>query len=218
MQLQKWRKVEIFSAILVFLLSYFFVAVIFFAKWPNWWEWTVPERSPMTWLQSLLLFSNALAASTLVIWNYLQSDKSKMFWWALLALGFAYLMLDERFSIHERIRDLYLAPNQIKIPVFFWTSDGDFILLLYGLIAMLFIFPYFKLFQVRKSAVYWVISSFSVAVISISMDSISFKSYPRIVQNIQQFSEEILEIFVMNSFLIALLFVLSFSIQQTWKR
>jgi hypothetical protein len=218
MQLQKWRKVEIFSAILVFLLSYLFVAVIFFAKWPNWWEWTVPERSPMTWLQSLLLFSNALAASTLVIWNYLQSDKSKMFWWALLALGFAYLMLDERFAIHERIRDLYLAPNQIKIPVFFWTSDGDFILLLYGLIAMLFIFPYFKLFQVRKSAVYWVISSFSVAVISISMDSISFKSYPRIVQNIQQFSEEILEIFVMNSFLIALLFVLSFSIQQTWKR
>ncbi|MXQ53570.1 hypothetical protein [Shimazuella alba] len=218
MQPQKWRKIEIFSAILVFLLSYLFVAVIFFAKWPNWWEWTVPERSPMTWLQSLLLFSNALAASILVIWNYLQSDKSKMFWWALLALGFAYLMLDERFAIHERIRDLYLAPNQIKIPVFFWTSDGDFILLLYGLIAMLFIFPYFKLFQVRKAAVYWVISSFSVAVISISMDSISFKSYPRIVQNIQQFSEEILEIFVMNSFLIALLFVLSFSIQQTWKR
>jgi hypothetical protein len=218
MQPQKWRKVEIFSAILIFLLSYLFVAVIFFAKWPNWWEWTVPERSPMTWLQSLLLFSNALAASILVIWNYLQSDKSKMFWWALLALGFAYLMLDERFAIHERIRDLYLAPHQIKIPVFFWTSDGDFILLLYGLIAMLFIFPYFKLFQVRKAAVYWVISSFSVAVISISMDSISFKSYPRIVQNIQQFSEEILEIFVMNSFLIALLFVLSFSIQQTWKR
>lgn len=217
MQPQKWRKVEIFSAVLTFLLTYLFVALLFFAKWPNWWEWTVPEQSPMTWMQSLLLFLNVLAASALGILCYLQNEKSKMYWWLLLSFGFLYLMLDERFAIHERIRDVYLAPQNIKIPLFFWTAAGDFLLILYIIIALAFIYPYFKLFRVRKAALYWLISGFFVAIITVCIDSFSFKTYSRLMQNVQQFSEELLEIYVMNSFFISLLLLLSFSIQQAWK-
>lgn len=218
MQPQKWRNIEILSAVLLFLLSYLFAAFLFFAKWPNWWEWTVPEQSPMTWMQSVLLFLNAIAASALGIWSYLQNEKAKMYWWLLLGAGFLFLMLDERFAIHERIRDLYLAPHHIKIPLFFWTSAGDFLLLLYVTVAIAFVYPYYKLFRVRKAALYWVISSFIVAVISVSMDSISFKTSSRLIQNVQQFSEELLEMYVMNSFFLSLLLLLSFSIQHTGKK
>jgi hypothetical protein len=214
----KWNKVEKFVCTFVFLISLFFVGMIFFAKWPNWWEWTVPEQSPMTWMQSLLLFLNVIAASSLAVWNYLQNDKAKMRWWILLAVGLTYLMLDERFAIHERIRDLYLAPQGVKIPFFFWTTSGDFILLLYVMIGVSLCYPYLKLFRLRKSAFYWLVSAFVIAVITIGIDSISFKTYSRFIQNVQQFSEELLEIFVMNSFFIALFLLLSFQIQQAMKK
>jgi hypothetical protein len=218
MQPQKWRNVEIFTAVLLFLLTYLFVAFLFFARWPNWWEWTVPEQSPMTWMQSLLLFLNALIAAALGILCYLQNEKTKKYWWFLLSCAFFYLMLDERFAIHERIRDSYLAPQNIKIPLFFWTSAGDFLLLLYVIVAIAFIYPYLKLFRVRKAALYWLTSGFIVAVITICIDSISFKTYSRLMQNVQQFSEELLEIYVMIACIISLTLLLSFSIQQIAKR
>ena len=101
---RKWHKIEILSAVAIFFLSYLFATFLFLAKWPNWWEWTVPEQSPMTWMQTLLLFLNALAASALGIWSYLQNEKSKMYWWMLLALGFLiYQLFSELEEIDKKL-------------------------------------------------------------------------------------------------------------------
>ncbi len=121
-----------------------------------------------------------------------------------MAAAFFYLTLDERFAIHERIRDKFLAPEDIKLSLFFWTSPGDFILLIF-LVAGLIMSPFFiKLFKKRKSSLICFITAIVFSALAVLIDSIEVKSMAMDIQRAEQFIEEILEttgmIFFLNSF------------------
>ncbi len=50
--------------------------------------------------------------------------------WQLLAVGFAAPAVDERFALHERLRDAVLAPRGISVPFLPWVAPGDFLVML----------------------------------------------------------------------------------------
>jgi len=189
---------------LINALPLLFICILFVAQWPEWWKWIIFERTPMTWMESLLLYSCAIMALGCASLMYINQNSIKSKRWFFLGLVFFYLTLDERFAIHERIRDGFLAPNDINIPLFFWTSSGDYILLL--LLALgLFTLPYMiTLFKERKIALYCFIFSIVISSIAVVIDSIEVKELSIELQREEQFIEEILEtvgmLFFLNSF------------------
>lgn len=106
-------------------------ALLAAARWPRYWQWIAPELTPMTFSQALLLGCSALLAALLAILARLHGrPASERRYWTFLAAALAFLMLDERFAIHERVRDGLLAGYGTPVP---WGAPGDYLLLLYAL-------------------------------------------------------------------------------------
>src|SRR5918995_4015904 len=91
------------------------------ARWPSWWSWIAPEQTPMTWLQSVVLVL-AAAGSMLIAYVLRLSGTRRVTAWWVLAAGFGGLAFDERFAIHERVRDGVLAPRDITVPFLPWVA------------------------------------------------------------------------------------------------
>lgn len=199
-RLKLFERVIILSNVIISVL---FVSLLIIGKYPNWWEWVIFERSPMTWFESILLFSCLLLSVGCLLFSYLKeyNDKTKL--WALMVIGFGYLTLDERFAIHERIRDSFLAPKGIKLPIFFWTSAGDFILLAFLVIGLILLPKVLKLFKQRKTSLICFITGICFSAIAILIDSYNFEEMSVEVLRVEQFVEEILEtsgmLFFVNS-------------------
>lgn len=76
----------------------------------------------MTWLQSVVLVLAAAAALLVaVLLRMRHAERGARAPWLVLALGFAGLAVDERFALHERIRDGLLAPRGIRLPLLPWA-------------------------------------------------------------------------------------------------
>lgn len=106
------------------------------ARYPEWWSWIAPEQTPMTWLQSVAL---VLAGCGSLLVGYVlgrfEPDRSVRLWW-MLAAGLGWLAVDERFAVHERIRDGFLAPRTIGLPFLPWLAPGDIVLLVYAAVGL----------------------------------------------------------------------------------
>ena len=196
----KFRSIEIFTSAAVVWGTLLFVLLLFFARWPYWWELTVPEMSPMTWMESLLLFIIAITAGLAAMLCHLKSDKISFRLWSTFSIGFLYLTLDERFAIHERIRDNLLAPMRIKLPLFFWTRYGDFILLVFLVAGLAFSFKMVNILKHRKISYILFVTGLLFAAAAVLLDSFEFTGYSLEVQRWEQFLEEILEIISMLFF------------------
>jgi len=172
-------------------------------KQPNWWENVILERSPMTWFESMLLWSCFMLSGGCLLFSILREEKSKTILWVILVLGFGFLTLDERFALHERMRDGFFAPKGIKIPIFFWTSAGDFILLVFMVIGLLMLPKILKLFKERKTALIFFIIGIVFAVTAILMDSLNVHEMSIEFLRAEQFIEELFEttgmLFFLNS-------------------
>ncbi|MCM1988990.1 hypothetical protein [Oceanirhabdus seepicola] len=201
--MNKLKKLEKFIIILNIIISISFISLLVIGKWPNWWEYVILERSPMTWFESMLLWSCFMLCGGCLLFSILREEKSKSILWIILVLGFAFLTLDERFALHERIRDGFLAPKGIKIPLFFWTSAGDFILLVFMVIGLLMLPKILKLFRERKTALIFFIIGIFFAVTAILMDSLNVHEMSIEFLRVEQFIEEIFEttgmLFFLNS-------------------
>lgn len=211
------RKLELVEKITIVLgvgFSVLFVLFLVVAQLPSWWKWIIFERTPMTWFESLLLYTCALISFGCTTFSFLERENKRTTLWALLGFAFFYLMLDERFAIHERIRDNILAPHNIKLPIFFWTSAGDFILLLYLVAGILLLPKFLALFKVRKSAYRLFIIGLCVSIVAVLMDSFNVKKMSIEFQRLEQFIEEILETAGMLFFLNALFLVFTHYIKK----
>ena len=102
-------------------------------RWPRWWEWIAPEQSPMTFFQAGFLLLAATLALLHAAAERLAGTMAGARRWAIVAAGFAALMLDERFALHERLRDGYLASTGLRLP---WGGPGDWVLLLAALVGL----------------------------------------------------------------------------------
>lgn len=113
--------------VLLLLLAVAAPAALAAAKYPRYLLWIAPELRPMTWLQTVVLVLAAAAAGLI---SFTGSLRGWSGWqrlpYAALGLGLLYLALDDRFAVHERIRDRILAPRNLRIPGLTWLASGHF--------------------------------------------------------------------------------------------
>lgn len=95
---------------------------------PDYGRFVGDEDTPVTWLQSVLLVVVAVLGAAVAARRWLAGGR--LWPWIALAPGFAWLAVDERFVIHERLRDEVLAERLPKLLP--WGEAGDVVLLVYA--------------------------------------------------------------------------------------
>lgn len=178
-------------------------ALLFAAQYPQWWVWIAQEQVPMTWFQSVTLVVAGVVS--LLAWFVSRaSSEAAGVGLAVLAFGFACLGFDERFAIHERIRDGVLAPRGIRLPLLTWIAPGDFILVLVALTGIALLPTVLRSLRGDR----WVIGLFAVGVVlslvSVGTDSIDPGTWSVAGERVQQTLEECIELWAGLSFLGAL--------------
>jgi hypothetical protein len=170
------------------------------ARWPRWWTQIAPEQSAMTWLQSVLLVVASAGAAMIAI-----ADRSRSRMWLVLAVGFGGLALDERFTIHERVRDTLLAPRHVAVPFLPWVAPGDFLLLAYGVVGLTLLPSVIAVFRPDRPATRALILGVLFASVAAGVDSINPATWTIGQERIQQSLEECIELASDLSLLAAIL-------------
>jgi len=195
---KKIKRIEKIGIILPIAFSILFIFFIIVAQYPEWWKWIVFELTPLTWLESTLLFTIFLTAAVNAFFSYLENDKTKTILWSILAFSFFLLAFDERFAIHERIRDRFLAPKDISLP---WTSPGDVVLIFAAITGLSFLPLFLKLFKERKAALVLFLCGVGMAALSVIIDSFNVENQSVSYQQWEQTIEEMIETSAMLLFL-----------------
>lgn len=174
--------------------------LLFVAQYPQWWVWIAQEQVPMTWFQSVTLVVAGVVS--LLAWFIARTCGHRpRLGLALLAVGCAALAFDERFAIHERVRDGVLAPRDIRLPLLTWIAPGDFLLLLVA-VAGLIVLPIVLRAMGRDR---WVLGLFALGVllslVAVGTDSIDPSTWSVETERVQQTLEECIEFWAGLSFL-----------------
>lgn len=176
------------------LLTWLLVpGLLFMARYPTWWAWIAPEQVPMTWFQSVtLVVAGALAALAWFVARL--GDLRPRAGLALLAVGFCALAFDERFALHERLRDGYLAPRDIRLPLLPWVAPGDFLLLLVGLVGLVLLPVVLGSMREDRWATGLLAVGVVLACVTVGTDSIDPHTWSVAAERVQQTLEEVLEL------------------------
>jgi hypothetical protein len=171
------------------------------ARWPSWWAWVAPEQTPMTWLQSVTL---VLAAAGSMLIGYIlrlaadgnpaAEDRAGLTAWWVLAAGCVALAFDERFAIHERVRDGVLAPRGVTIPFLPWVAPGDFLLLLVGLAGLALLPTVWRALRADRGASHALLLAVGLAVVAVGMDSVDPSTWTVHAERVEQTAEEVVEL------------------------
>ena len=168
-------------------------AVLMAARWPQWWAWVAPEQTPMTWLQSVVLVLAAASALLLAHVLRLSGVTGPAVWW-LLAGGFAALAVDERFALHERVRDGFLAPRGVTVPFLPWVAPGDFLVLGIGIVGLAVLPLVWRALADDRAARVALLLGVGLAVVAVAMDSIDPSTWTVAAERVQQTAEEVVEL------------------------
>lgn len=188
---------EKITVIAVFLGTYSFVFLLFMAQYPEWWIWTVPEQTPLAWLQSMMLILIGITS----FYNFIhEKNKEKFKWFLIYSLAFFYLAFDERFALHERVRDAILIPMNFKIPFLPWVKTGDYILIIFMILGLILLKKFLKLYRENKLSLVFFIAGVIISAVAVMVDSVDLHNTSLMCQRVQQFSEEIIELTAMNCF------------------
>ncbi|MGE9808388.1 MULTISPECIES: hypothetical protein [unclassified Janibacter] len=174
------------------------------ARWPQWWAWIASEQTPMTWLQSVVL---VLAAMGSLLVGYLTGrlggGRRETLPWLVLAAGFGSLALDERFAVHERLRDGILAPRGISVPFLPWVAPGDFLMMGVGLVGLALLPMVWRAIRVDALARTALIVGVVLSIIALGMDSIDPSTMSIATERLEQTLEECVELAAGLSYLAA---------------
>ena len=165
--------------------------ILVLAQWPRYWLWIASEQAPLAFLEALLLFSAALLAGLLALLAVFEERPfPERRTWALASLGFSFLGVDERFALHERIRDNVLADFGVGLP---WGSPGDYLLLLY-LGAGVFLLPaLLKLLRSERPSAGMFVAGAFLAGLSVFADSLDVRTMAPSTERLEQSLEEVVE-------------------------
>ncbi|MQA05285.1 MAG: hypothetical protein GEV07_22030 [Streptosporangiales bacterium] len=159
------------------------------ARWPSWWAWIAPEQTPMTWLQSVVL---VLAAAGALLLAAIGAPAPRI--WLLLAVGLCGLAFDERFAVHERIRDGFLAPRDVRVPFLPWVGPGDFLLLGVALVGLgVLPFVWRALAGDRLARVAFAVGV-GLALVAVASDSVDPARWSVAAERWEQSLEEVVEL------------------------
>ena len=182
------------------LLPLALVAVFIVGRWPEYWKWIAAEDTPMTSLEVTVMYTTALvcwgAAATAALRDHLGDVRR----WLYLGSGFLWLCLDDRFALHERIRDRILIPHDVRIPLL-PVGPGDFILLIYMAIGLASLRWLLLLWQAHRGARRRFIAGVAVAAFAILLDAYDIHDTSLAFQRFEQTLEECLELIAQMLFL-----------------
>ena len=162
------------------------------ARWPQWWLWIASEQTPMTWLQSVVFVLAAVGALLVAHLRWLVGRGGARPW-LLLAAGFGALAVDERFALHERVRDGFLAPRGVSLPFLPWVAPGDFLVMLMGLVGLLLLPMVWRAVRDDRASRFALLLGVVLAVIAIGSDSIDPSTWTVAQERVQQSAEEVVE-------------------------
>jgi hypothetical protein len=168
-------------------------AALALARWPDWWAWIAPEQTPMTWLQSVALVL-AAAGCLLVAHVHGRTADGRVRIWSLLAAGLAALAIDERFALHERVRDGMLAPRGVTVPFLPWVAPGDFLLMIVAVVGLTALPFVWRAMSPDRGARWALALGVVLAVIAVGMDSIDPATWTVTAERVQQTLEEVIEL------------------------
>jgi hypothetical protein len=199
-----WRARVVLAAMAVWVLVPVGLAGV---AWPRYWTYLAAEQTPMTWLQSVVL---VLAAATCALVGFMLRPGAGGSHrcpgaWALLSVGFGWLALDERFAVHERIRDGFLAPRGIRLPFLPWVAPGDFLLLAVGVVGLAVLPMVWRAVRVEPWSRRLLAVGVALAVAAVAADSIDPSTWSQTAERFEQSAEEAVELGSGLAFLSAVL-------------
>lgn len=158
----------------------------------------------MTWLQSVALMLAAAGSAVIFLVLRLHGHPARSARaWPILTVGFAALALDERFAVHERIRDGLLAPRDISVPFLPWIAPGDFLILGVALVGLLLLPMVLRAVRVDPGARVALLVGVALSVLTVGVDSIDPSTWTVQEERLQQTLEEVLELWAGLCFLAA---------------
>jgi len=208
--LRRWRVGAVLAAATVGVAV---PAALAAARAPRWWLWIASESTPMTWLQSVVLLgcaSLALLHAALIdlqgpVPSVAAAPGRQRGLWFLIAAGFGELALDERFAMHERLRDRVLAPRNIRVPFADWMAPGDFILLAVLLVGLFALPALYRQLRADRTGVVLFGLGLLFTVTALLADSFDPAQMSLAVERLEQTLEECVELCAGLSYLTALL-------------
>ena len=175
------------------LLPAVLVAVFIAGRWPDYWKWIASEDTPMTSLEVAVMYTTALACWLAAAFHYLRSGEGLVGRYLALGAGFLWLAMDDRFALHERLRDQFLAPHHVTIPLL-PMGPGDFIVLLYMLAGLALLPWLWTVFAGKRRAMKHFAAGVVVAAIAVLMDAYDIHRLSLDAQRLEQTLEECLEL------------------------
>lgn len=166
----------------------------------DYWSYIIYEKSPMGYYEAMLLFLCFIVAGMNLMKYYREKNKINISR-GIITLGFFYLFIDEKFGIHENIRERILKPNGVKIDFLYWMEPGDYALLgilIMGIIMALIIFKELK--ENKRGFLFFIIGV-CFSAIAVLDDSMNLRGMDINIQKMVQYAEEILETCGMVCFL-----------------
>jgi hypothetical protein len=147
----------------------------------------------MAWLQSVALVLAAAGSALIAVISAQVAGPGVRIWW-LLAAGFAVLAVDERFALHERLRDGVLAPRDVTVPLLPWVAAGDFLLLVAGLVGLAILPFVWRALRPDPLARRALVVGVVLAAAAVGMDSVDPAKWSVDVERVQQTAEEVVEL------------------------
>jgi hypothetical protein len=176
------------------------VMVFVAAQWPQYWKWIATEDTPMTTLQVAVMYTIALVSWANAGLQHLRFNAAKSSRWLVLGCSFFWLALDDRFAIHERIRDSFLAPRHVAIP-FLPIAAGDFVLLFYMAVGLLILKWLLPIFQETKTIRNRFLAGIAVSVLVVTVDAYDIHRLDINAERLEQTVEEVFELIAQTLFL-----------------
>jgi hypothetical protein len=165
------------------------------ARWPSYWLWIASEQTPMTWLQSVVLVLSAAAALTAAtVLGLLSASRRERLPWLVLTAGFLALAFDERFAIHERVRDNVLAPRGVRVPFLPWVAPGDFLVMTVALAGLMLLPLLLRALAPDRTARVLFLVGAGLACVAVGVDSIDPATWSIEAERLQQSLEEVVEL------------------------
>lgn len=176
-------------------LALLWPALLVAGRWPRWWEWIAPEQTPMTWMQSVVLVLAAAGALLVALVLRLggTSRRALLTWW-LFGVGLAALAIDERFALHERVRDGVLAPRGVEVWFLPWVAPGDFLLLGVAVGGLVLLPAVWAGVSPDPAARRALVVGVVLAVVAVGLDSVDPATWTVQGERLQQTGEEMIEL------------------------
>jgi hypothetical protein len=208
--IRNWRIFTFTSVLTINILALLFLT---FSHWPEWWRNINFEDSHLTWFSSVQLIMIGFASISCFFWSTILGTYNSFvdkYLFGAMGCGFIFLSLDEKFMIHERLREKVFIPNEIGTEIT-GVGAGDFLHLVIAAVGLVVSYFIIKQIKASKLSLTFYCCAVGLALYSVITDATmpippadAILTEAEITTGrLHQFTEEILETFAQAFFLMS---------------